>query len=109
MNESTLSIARHTLALAVCLALAGSPEARADIKATPGLTLINAEHAYARGLDGRGQAIALLDSGVHVGHPELAGRVFGLVMQGRDKDGKDRKSTRQNSSHGRISRMPSSA
>ncbi|HEY9255128.1 MAG TPA: S8 family serine peptidase [Stenotrophomonas sp.] len=88
MNESTLSIARHTLALAVCLALAGSPEARADIKATPGLTLINAEHAYARGLDGRGQAIALLDSGVHVGHPELAGRVFGLVMQGRDKDGK---------------------
>ena len=94
MNEINLSVARHALALAVCLALAASSEARANIKATPGLTTINAEYAYARGLDGRGQVIALLDTGVHVGHPELTGRVFGLVMQGLDKNGQPCQSSR---------------
>lgn len=87
MNEINVLVARRALALAVGLALAAS-DARADIKATPGLITINADHAYARGLDGRGQAIGILDGGVDAGHPELAGRVFGLVMQGRDKDGK---------------------
>ena len=36
---------------------------------------INAEHAYARGLSGRGVRIGIVDSGVDILHPEFAGRV----------------------------------
>ena len=36
---------------------------------------INAEHAYARGLSGRGVRIGIADSGVDILHPEFAGRV----------------------------------
>ena len=36
---------------------------------------INAEHAYARGLSGRGVRIGIDDSGVDILHPEFAGRV----------------------------------
>jgi len=80
--------APRALSLAVGFALIAAAEARAEFKATPALATINAHYAYARGLDGRGQAIGVLDTGVHPGHPELAGRVFGVVMQGLDKAGK---------------------
>ena len=36
---------------------------------------INAEHAYARGLSGRGVRIGIVDTGVDILHPEFAGRV----------------------------------
>ena len=36
---------------------------------------INAEHAYARGLSGRGVRIGIMDTGVDILHPEFAGRV----------------------------------
>ena len=36
---------------------------------------INAEHAYARGLSGRGVRIGIYDTGVDILHPEFAGRV----------------------------------
>ena len=36
---------------------------------------INAEHAYARGLSGRGVRIGIEDRGVDIVHPEFAGRV----------------------------------
>ena len=36
---------------------------------------INAEHAYARGLSGRGVRIGIDDTGVDILHPEFAGRV----------------------------------
>ena len=36
---------------------------------------INAEHAYARGLSGRGVRIGIADTGVDILHPEFAGRV----------------------------------
>ena len=38
-------------------------------------TRINAEHAYARGLSGRGVRIGIDDYGVDILHPEFAGRV----------------------------------
>ena len=88
MTLAALPAERSALSLALLFALAASPLARAEFQATPGLAIINAQYAYARGLDGRGQAIGVSDSGVHIGHPELAGRVFAVVMQGRDKSGK---------------------
>jgi len=36
---------------------------------------VNAEHAYARGLSGRGVRIGIADDGVDILHPEFAGRV----------------------------------
>ena len=36
---------------------------------------INTEHAYARGLSGRGVRIGIVDTGVDILHPEFAGRV----------------------------------
>ncbi len=78
---------RSAVALSVLFVLTASAPAHAEFNATPGLTTINAHYAYARGLDGRGQALGIMDTGVHMAHPELAGRVFGVVMQGLDKAG----------------------
>ena len=103
----TPSRARTTLSLVVYIALATSfnlqanpyldqlsPNARAEFQSTPGLATINAQYAYARGLDGRGQVLGLIDTGVHMGHPELAGRVFGVIMRGLDKAGNPCQSSR---------------
>ena len=88
MTVIAFPFAPRALSLAVGFALIAAAEARAEFKATPALATINAHYAYARGLDGRGQAIGVMDSGVHIGHPELAGRVVGLAMQGLDNAGK---------------------
>jgi subtilase-type serine protease len=78
---------RGALPLSVLFVLTASTPAHAEFNATPGLATINAHHAHARGLDGRDQILGILDGGVHMGHPDLAGRVFGVLMQGLDKAG----------------------
>lgn len=40
-----------------------------------GLDQINAEYAYARGFDGSGVTVGLLDSGIFLDHPEFTGKV----------------------------------
>ncbi|MFZ5657452.1 MAG: autotransporter domain-containing protein [Pseudomonadota bacterium] len=46
----------------------------AEFYADWGLSMINAEYAYARGLTGRGIRIGIFDSGVDLRHPQFAGR-----------------------------------
>ena len=41
----------------------------------PGLLAIKAPHAYARGLTGDGVTVAVVDSGIDLTHPELAGQI----------------------------------
>ncbi|HVJ38093.1 MAG TPA: S8 family peptidase, partial [Stenotrophomonas sp.] len=86
--------ARYARSLAIGFSLAAPVNASTEFESTPGLATINAHYAYARGLDGRGQALGMLDSGVHLEHPELAGRVVGLIMRGRDKAGNPCQSSR---------------
>ncbi|WP_231583353.1 autotransporter serine protease [Luteimonas sp. FCS-9] len=45
-----------------------------EFQADWGLEVINAHHAYARGLSGAGVRLGLLDSGVGFDHPEFAGK-----------------------------------
>ncbi|ASR44537.1 autotransporter outer membrane beta-barrel domain-containing protein [Xanthomonas citri pv. mangiferaeindicae] len=45
-----------------------------EFKADWGLEVINAHHAYARGLSGAGVRLGLLDSGAGFDHPEFAGK-----------------------------------
>ncbi|MGO4223229.1 autotransporter domain-containing protein [Lysobacter sp. TAF61] len=45
-----------------------------EFNADWGLAAIGAEHAYARGLSGRGVRAGIFDGGVELGHPEFAGR-----------------------------------
>ncbi|WP_269931596.1 autotransporter domain-containing protein [Aminobacter sp. HY435] len=48
-----------------------------------GLDWIGAQYAYARGLDGSGVTIGIVDSGIDMGHPEFAGSNFnGLGWDG---------------------------
>ena len=56
----------------------GTPEQILDdfkFQQVTGWDGINAEHAYARGLSGRGVRIGIVDTGVDILHPEFAGRV----------------------------------
>ena len=56
----------------------GTPEQILDdfkFQQVTGWDGINAEHAYARGLSGRGVRIGIADWGVDILHPEFAGRV----------------------------------
>ena len=56
----------------------GNPEQILDdfkFQQVTGWDGINAEHAYARGLSGRGVRIGIVDTGVDILHPEFAGRV----------------------------------
>ena len=56
----------------------GTPEQILDdfkFQQVTGWDGINAEHAYARGLSGRGVRIGIDDTGVDILHPEFAGRV----------------------------------
>ncbi len=45
-----------------------------EFQADWGLEVINAHHAYARGLSGAGIRLSLLDSGAALDHPEFAGK-----------------------------------
>lgn len=47
----------------------------AEFKASGALPMINAQYAYARGYTGKGVIVAVVDSGLHAGHPEFRGRV----------------------------------
>jgi subtilase-type serine protease len=45
-----------------------------EFKADWGLQAINAQHAYARGLSGKGVQLGIFDSGVATGHDEFSGK-----------------------------------
>lgn len=66
----------HQAAVAAMPANPEDPEAwiTAEFEADWGLEVINAHHAYARGLSGAGTRLGLLDSGVDFNHPEFAGK-----------------------------------
>lgn len=72
-------------AIAVSLAFAGQPRANAqsiepegwrseEFLRDWGLAAIGADHAYARGLTGRGIRLGVFDSGTALGHPDFAGK-----------------------------------
>ncbi len=78
---------RHGLAaaIAVSLAIAGLQSASAQATVPEGwrseeflrdwgLAAIGADHAYARGLTGRGIRLGVFDSGTALGHPDFAGK-----------------------------------
>ena len=60
--------------LVVCLALACRMLASPDRPVTPNLALIGVPAVWARGYQGQGVVVAILDSGVDLHHPELAQR-----------------------------------
>jgi subtilase-type serine protease len=47
----------------------------AEYKAQPGLALVNAADAYARGATGAGIVVGVVDSGVQVNHVDLVGQI----------------------------------
>lgn len=54
----------------------------AEFTADWGLASMKAEYAYARGVTGKGVKIGIVDSGVLLGHPDLAGQVTALTNSG---------------------------
>ena len=77
-----------TLMLSSCLTTgalaqtAGDPTDRRTYRTTEfrdswGVNMIGADLAYARGVDGSGVLIGVIDSGVATDHPELQGQVAG--------------------------------
>lgn len=58
----------------------GAPSSAASFETdeyarSPGLALIDAAPAYARGATGRGATVAVIDTGVDLDHPELSGAI----------------------------------
>lgn len=81
-------IAAATLLLTIALTSAASAQSGGlltdpdtwrtpEYKAQWGLDYINAANAYARGVDGRGILVGVVDSGLFTGHSEIVGRFGG--------------------------------
>ena len=85
-------------------------------KITYGLESLEVPEVWERyGFRGNGVTVGVLDTGIDTAHETLTGRTIAtkdFVSSYEDNtpnDGQDRKSTRLNSSHSSVSRMPSSA
>ncbi|PSJ59510.1 autotransporter serine protease [Kumtagia ephedrae] len=74
-----LSVAFPAAALAQTAGDPSDPETwkTPEYRAQWGLDMINAADAYARGVDGSGVKVGVVDSGLDINHPEFAGRVGG--------------------------------